>query len=55
MRRTANGRAVPTLPGAPLRPDAPALTATPQTTEAQQRKVRRSTRLIPIGMTFRLQ
>ena len=32
-----------------------ALTNTPQTTDAQQRKVRRSTRMIPIGMGFRLQ
>jgi hypothetical protein len=55
MRRTANGRPVRPLPGAPLRPDVPALTTTPQTSDAQQRKVRRSTRLIPMGMTFRLQ
>jgi len=55
MRRTANGRPVRPLPGAPIKPEAPALTTTPQTTDAQQRKVRRSTRMIPVGMGFRLQ
>jgi hypothetical protein len=55
MRRTANGRPIRPLPGAPIRLDAPAGPNTPQTSERQQRKVRRSTRLIPIGMSFKLQ
>ena len=55
MRRTANGRAVRPLPGAPIRPDAPALTTTPQTTARQQRKMTRANRMIPVGMGFRLQ
>jgi len=55
MRRTANGRPIRPLPGAPVQLDAPAGSDTPQTSERQQRLVRRSTRLIPISMSFRMQ
>jgi len=55
MKRTANGRPIRPLPGAPIRLDAPAGPETPQTSERQQRKVRRSTRMIPISMSFRMQ
>jgi len=55
MRRTANGRAVPPLPGAPIKPEATAPTPPPQTTTRQLRKINRANRMIPVGVGFRLQ
>jgi len=55
MRRTANGRAVPPLPGAPIKPEATAPATTPQITARQLRKINRANRMIPVGVGFRLQ
>ena len=55
MKHTANGRPISSLPSTPSKFDPPAGPNTPQTSERQQRRVRRSTRLIPIGMSFKLQ